>query len=486
MALVDAGALTGLIFDGAWIEPRAGGRIDVLEKATGGLLASVGRAGRADAEQAVAGAALAQRSWAAAPHTERAAVLRRAAQLLERHRTEVAEWIIRESGGVRGKAAFELDAAVDELWVAAALPHQPHGQLLPAVPHRESIARRVPLGVVAVISPWNVPLLLALRALAPALALGNAVVLKPDPRTPVCGGLAIAKLFEAAGLPPGVLHVLPGDAEPGEALVGHERVAMVAFTGSTAVGRRIAERAGRSLKRASLELGGNNAFIVLEDADLDAAASAGAWGSFLHQGQICMAAGRHIVVAEVAEEYLDRLTRRAEKLTVGDPWTEQVDLGPIVDGTQLARVDGIVRGSIAAGALVRTGAEHSGLFYRPTVLERVTPAMPAFTEEIFGPVAPVVVVADEDEAVRVANATDYGLVAAVQTASAERGLALADRLETGIVHINDQTVNDEAFVPFGGRGASGNGHRHGAHTSWEEFTEWQWLTVHRSPVRYPF
>jgi benzaldehyde dehydrogenase (NAD) len=482
--LVDMAALAGRVFSDGW-RTGAGGAMDVTEPATGRVLASAGLATGADIDAAVTSAVGAQREWAARPATERAAVLRAAAQVLERHRGEVAEWLVREGGAVRGKADFEVGSVLDELWVASALPTQPHGELLPAAAGR-SVARRVPLGVVGVISPWNVPLLLSMRAVAPALALGNAVVVKPDVHTAVSGGVVLARLFEEAGLPAGVLHVLAGDAEPGAALAGHPDVAMIAFTGSTEVGRTVGEVTGRNLTRAALELGGNNALIVLDDADLDAASSAGAWGAFFHQGQVCMAAGRHIVQESVAQEYVDKLAARADKLSVGDPWTSDVDLGPMISRRQLERVEDIVRRTVAAGATVRAGGTHDGPYYRPTVLSGVTAGMPAFTEEIFGPVAPVIVVADDDEAVAVANDTRYGLVAAVQTGSARRGTAVADRLRTGIVHVNDQTVNDDAYVSFGGWGCSGNGTRFGAQHSWDDFTRWQWLTVKDTAPTFPF
>ncbi|MGC7098266.1 aldehyde dehydrogenase family protein [Amycolatopsis lurida] len=482
--LLDVDALTGKVFSSGWV--TASGTVDVLEPATGKTLTTTGLASPEDIGTAVCAAVRAQPAWADAEPAERAAVLRRAAGILEAHQREVAEWLIREGGAVAPKATFEIRSAADELWAAAALPTQPHGHLLPSGSEFESTGRRVPLGVVGVISPWNFPLVLALRAVAPALALGNAVVLKPDVQTPVSGGLAVARIFEEAGLPEGVLHVLPGDAEPGEALTAHPNVAMIAFTGSTAVGRRVGEVAGRMLKRCSLELGGNNALIVLDDADLDAASSAGAWGAFLHQGQICMAASRHVVLEAVADEYLARLADRARALVAHDPWTTEAALGPLINGTQLSRVDKIVRETVAAGADLRAGGKHRDLFYEPTVLAGVSTAMPAFTEEIFGPVAPVVVVRDEDEAVRVANQTEYGLVAAVQTGSPDRGRRLARRLRTGIVHVNGQTVDDNAFVPFGGTGSSGNGSRHGALHSWDEFTRWQWLTVRPAAAPYPF
>ncbi|USQ85705.1 aldehyde dehydrogenase family protein [Streptomyces phaeoluteigriseus] len=476
-SLVDTVGLAGTVFSDGWRPASGAAVVEVLEPATGKALAQVGVADAADVARAAAGAARAQPTWGALPAAARAAVLRRAAAVLEDHRAEVAQWLIREGGAVRAKAETEIADTVEELLQAAALPTQPHGQVLPGAPGRSSEARRVPLGVVGVISPWNVPLLLALRSVAPALALGNAVILKPDVRTPVSGGLVVARLFEEAGLPEGVLHVLPGDAVAGGALTAEPKVAMVSFTGSTAVGREVGGVAGRALKRVSLELGGNNALIVLDDAGLAAAAVAGAFASFFHQGQICMAAGRHIVHASVAEEYVRRLVEEARRLTVGDPWTDGVDLGPMIDAGQLRRTQRIVRDSVAAGAEPRCGAEPDGPFYPPTVLTGVTRRMPAFTEEIFGPVAPVVVVRDDDEAVAVANDTEYGLVAAVRTGSVERGRRLADRLRTGMIHINDQTVNHQAVVPFGGFGASGNGARHGAQFAWDSYTQWQWITA---------
>jgi benzaldehyde dehydrogenase (NAD) len=484
--LLDGAAWRGAIYSTGWTAAH-GGALDCVEPATGAVLAQVGLADAEDVRAASARAAQAQPAWAATIGPQRATVLRKAAAVLADNRAEFERWLVREGGAVPGKAAFEVDLALGELWEAAALPTQPWGHLLPASePGRESVARRVPLGVVGVISPWNFPLILSIRAVAPALALGNAVVLKPDTKTAVSGGTLVARLFEEAGLPDGLLHVLPGDAGPGAALVTDPHVAMIAFTGSTAVGREVGAAAGRALKRVSLELGGNNALIVLDDADLDVASSAGAWSAFLHQGQVCMTAGRHIVLESVAEEYLGRLAKRAQGLPVGDPYTGPVALGPLINERQRDNVDRIVRESVAAGADIRAGGTHDGLFYRPTVLADVTASMPAFREEIFGPVAPVVVVRDEDEAVAVANDTEYGLVAAVLTGSPERGREFARRLRTGIVHINDQTLNNDAYAPFGGTGASGNGSRFGTQSSWDEFTQWQWVTVREQAHAFPF
>jgi benzaldehyde dehydrogenase (NAD) len=486
MALLDGADWAGQIYSSGWTAAQ-GGTLQTFEPATGEVLAEVGRANKGDVAQAARAASAAQPAWAARTGPERAALIRQAARVLEDNHEEFETWLVREGGAVPGKAAFEVQLVLGELWEAAALPTQPWGHLLPtSEPGRESIARRVPLGVVGVISPWNFPQILSVRAVAPALALGNAVILKPDVQTPVSGGILVARLFEAAGLPEGLLHVLPGDGEAGSALTEDPNVAMIAFTGSTAVGRKVGEAAGRSLKRVSLELGGNNALIVLDDADLEVASSAGAWSAFLHQGQVCMTAGRHIVMAGVAEEYLERLAARAAGLPVGDPNVEQVALGPLINERQLANVDRIVTQTVEAGAVVRAGGTHDKLFYQPTVLAGVTTKMPAFREEIFGPVAPVVVVQDEAEAIAVANDTEYGLVAAIQTGSRDRGRAVADQLRTGIVHVNDQTLNNDAYAPFGGTGASGNGSRFGSQTSWDEFTQWQWLTLRDQPHAFPF
>jgi benzaldehyde dehydrogenase (NAD) len=486
MSLLDAVDWTGKIFNGQWV-PAQGGKLAAIEPATGETLGETGLANGEDVANAAKLAAAAQPAWAATPGHERAALIRNVAKVLEDNRAEFETWLIREGGAVPGKAAFEVGLVLGELWEAASLPTQPWGYLLPtAEPGRESIAQRLPLGVVGVISPWNFPQILSVRAVAPALALGNAVILKPDVNTAISGGVLVARLFEAAGLPAGLLHMLAGEAQAGSALCTDPNVAMISFTGSTAVGREVGAAAGRSLKRVSLELGGNNALIVLDDADLDIAASSGAWSAFLHQGQICMTAGRHIVHESVADAYLDRLAAKASGLPVGDPHTGQVALGPLINDKQLTRVDRIVTATVEAGAELRAGGTHDNLFYAPTVLAGVTQQMPAFREEIFGPVAPVIVVKDDAEAVLVANDTEYGLVAAIQTGSRDRGRAMADQLDTGIVHVNDQTLNNDAYAPFGGTRASGNGARFGSQSSWDEFTHWRWVTVRDQAHGFPF
>ncbi|KRV50459.1 benzaldehyde dehydrogenase [Wenjunlia vitaminophila] len=471
--------------DGAWT-PASGGAVDVLEKATGATLAVAGLADAADVARATASAAAAQPEWAATAAERRREVFLRAADVLATHHEELADWLIRETGGVRHKAEFELLKSRENLLQAAALTTRSAGGTLPSPPGVTSLARRVPRGVVGVITPWNFPLTLALRMLGPALALGNAVVLKPNPQTPVTGGVALARLFAEAGLPPGLLQVLPGEAEAGRALVIDRNVDMISFTGSTAVGRQVAADCAPLLKKCVLELGGNNPLVVLEDADLELASSAGAWGTFNYQGQLCMTVGRHVVHRGVVEAYAEKLTRRARALRVGDPARADVHLGPLVNENQVARVHRLVTESVAAGATLLTGGSHDGPMYQPTVLTGVTTDMPVFTEEIFGPVAPIIAVDSDDEAVAIANHGEYGLAAAVLSGSESRAAAIADRLRSGVVHVNDQTVNYDVQAPIGGMGASGSGDVFGGPADPEAYTEWQWITRRAQSPVYPF
>jgi benzaldehyde dehydrogenase (NAD) len=481
--LISTEYLNGMILRDGW--QSLPNRTDAVEPATGVVL---GKIALADSE-AISSAALkarsAQKHWAGLEPDERAAVFLRVLQLGEVHREEIINWIVRESGSARAKAVFELKVTLRAIQLAAAMPHQSQGIVLPSVPGRMSLARRRPLGVVGVISPFNFPLYLAMRAVAPALAVGNAVILKPDPRTAICGGLVIARLFELAGLPSGVLHMLPGGSEAGETLCSDPNVAMIQFTGSTGAGRMVGQSAGRNLKKVSLELGGKNSIIVLDDADLDLAIRNVAWGVFLHQGQICMSAGRVLVQKSIARDFIAKLAEKAASLPVGNPADHTNMIGPLINQRQFDHVAKVVDDSVAAGAVLETGGRGNRLFYNPTVLSGVRPGMPAFDEEIFGPVAVISTFADDDEAVSLANETAYGLSAAVLSRNVARAMALGDRLQTGLLHINDQTVNDDVVNPMGGVGASGNGSAVGGPANWEEFTEWQWLTVRAEPPAYP-
>ncbi|MDG3442768.1 benzaldehyde dehydrogenase [Nitrospirillum amazonense] len=474
----------GRIFTGAWVAAR-GGVIEVTEPATGRLLTLVGRANPADVRAAAQVARAAQPAWAALPAAARARVVEDAARVMGAMGDAVVRWLMREGGSAGGKAQVEHEHALGFLRHAAAMALEPCGHILASAPPRTSVAERVPLGVVGVISPFNFPLVLSIRAVAPALAAGNAVVLKPDPRTPVSGGFLIAQAFAAAGLPPGLLHILPGGAEVGQAMCADPDIAMITFTGSTGAGRAVGELAGRHLKKVQLELGGKNALVILDDADIDLAARNAAWGAWLHQGQICMSTGRILVHHSLHDALVERLVAKARALPVGDP-LDGVAVGPLIDPGQVARVHAIVEASVAAGAKLLAGGTHDGRCYAPTVLAGVTPSMPAFEEEIFGPVAVVTAYTDDDQAVDLANRGTYGLAAGVIGANVDRAARLGARLRTGHLHINDQTVVAEPQAPFGGMGASGNGSRISGPANWDEFTTWRWTTTQPQAPAYPF
>ncbi|GAA0684573.1 benzaldehyde dehydrogenase [Vreelandella titanicae] len=474
------------IYLGQW-QTAEGPQAAVIGPATGEVLAKVQTATPVDVGRAALIANSAQQHWATLPFDQKAEILRRAAALLKERAEEINRWNIRECGSTAAKAEWELQVTYEQAQMAAALPMQPNGQIFPSsMPGRRNYWKRVPIGTVGVIAPWNFPILLAMRSVFPALAMGNCVILKPAPMSAICGGALMAEVLEAAGLPEGVFHVLPGGPEVGEALVQHSDVGMISFTGSTAVGEKIGETCGRMLKKCALELGGNNAMVVLEDADLEAASSSAAWGAFLHQGQICMQAGRHLVHRSVADKYMNKLAERATRLVTGDPWKQQVHLGPLINETQARRVEEIVNRSVAMGANVVAGGKRDGNFFEATVLSGVTPEMPAFGEEIFGPVAPITLFDSDEEAIALVNASPYGLAAAIHSASTERAQRFAERIRVGMVHINDQTVNNEFQVPFGGMGRSGTSGRFGGPANLDEFTTTQWVSVMEQGIQYPF
>ncbi len=483
----DTSTWEGRIFStGGWVE-SAGGSADVVEPATGEAIGRYGVASTDDLDRAVEAGRKAQRDWMALPYTERGAILRRAGQLIDDNADVLSEWLVREAGSGRGKAAFEASLVSGEYYSAAGLVEAPYGQLLRSRSPRLSMARRVPVGVVGVISPFNFPAILSNRSLAPALAAGNAVILKPDPRTAVSGGLFFAEVLREAGVPDGLVHVLPGGGDLGAALVEHPAVRIISFTGSTGAGRKVGETAGRLLKRAHLELGGNNALIVLDDVDIAAAVSAGAWGSFLHQGQVCMTTGRHLVHEKIYDEYVERLTATAAGIPVDNPATTQAPLGPVIDAGQRDRIHDLVTRSGEAGATITTGGTYDGLFYRPTVIAGSGMEHPAFAEEVFGPVAPVAKFSTVEEAVALATQSEYGLSLGILTRDVMKALDLAEHIPSGIVHINDQTVDDEPVAPFGGVGASGTGSRFGGNeANLDAFTETQWVTMQGEIARYPF
>jgi benzaldehyde dehydrogenase (NAD) len=469
------------IYSSGW--RKYGTPMDVVSPGSGQVIDRVGAATADTVREAAATSARAQPGWAATSYDDRARLLRKAGALLEERIQDYAGIIMQESGAGIGTAMFGLTLSVRLLYEAAAMPSQSPGMVLPSSPGRISICRRQPLGVVGVISPFNAPFYLSLRAVAPALAIGNGVVLKPDPRTPVSGGMLIASLFEDAGLPQDVLHVLPGGGDVGAALCTDPNIAMIQFTGSSRTGRLIGKLAGEHLKKVSLELGGKNSLIILDDADLDLAASNAAFGAYLHQGQICMTAGRILVQSSVIEPFTEKLAVKARALGAAEG---AYAFGPLIDERQLAHADDIVRRTVDAGATLLVGGGTNGLVYPPTVLTGVTPDMPAFQEEIFGPVAVLTPFAADEDAIRLANDTEYGLSAGIISRSVGRAMALGEKLRVGVLHINDQTVADDVVNPFGGRGISGNGTAIGGPANWDEFSQWQWVTIQEHAPAYPF
>jgi vanillin dehydrogenase len=474
-----------LFVGGAWRD--AAGTFDDFNPATGEVWRKVADGGADVTGDAVEAARAAQPAWAALPHDQRAKVLIQAINAIGDLQDTLVEALVDEGGAWIGKAMFETGYVAGTAQAAAAAAHMVTGELIPSDHGKVSMVVREPVGVVSVITPWNFPLLLSMRAVAFALAVGNAVVLKPSEETPLSGGVLVAKIFEAAGLPPGVLNVVTCSrdrvGEVGEVLVGHPAVGAVSFTGSTVVGREIAALGGRHLKRVALELGGKDALIVLDDADLDRAVGAATFGSFMHAGQICMATERILVDAAVAEEFTERFVTKAAELGVGDPHSNII--GPVINSKQADKIRRHIDEAVAQGATVRTGGGNDGLFFEPTVLDSVAPDMSVWTEETFGPVAPVVTVSGEEEAIKLANDSEYGLSAGIITADEERGLSVARRLETGMAHVNDTSVYDEPNAPFGGVKSSGLG-RHGGKAAIEAFTRTRWLTLERGGRLYPF
>jgi aldehyde dehydrogenase (NAD+) len=471
---------------GQW-RPGSSGKIAAdTDPWSGDTLTEIPLAGTEDLDDALAAAQRAQREWAAQPPARRAEVMLAAAEVLRARQAEITDWLIHETGGTAAKAELEWSLVRSVMLEAASVPHHVTGKImLSDVPGKESRVYRQPAGVVAVISPWNFPMQLSSRSVAPALAAGNAVVLKPAGDTPVTGGLLLAKVFEEAGLPPGVLSVVIGaGGDIGEAIVRHPVPRVLSFTGSTAVGQGITRAAG--VKRLALELGGNGPFVVLDDADLGRAVDAAVFGSFFHQGQICMIANRLIVDRKVYNEFTDRFLAAVRCLQAGDPAAEDTDIGPVINARQLSAIQDKLERARSEGARQVLGGEPggpTGLLLPPHVLlagNDVTTAR----EEVFGPVITVIRARDADDALRIANDTEYGLSSAVFTQDTERGVRFALQVEAGMTHVNDSPVNDDANTAFGGTKASGIG-RFGGQWAIGEFTTEHWVSVQHTPRDFP-
>jgi acyl-CoA reductase-like NAD-dependent aldehyde dehydrogenase len=475
---------------GDWTPADSGATFDDTDPYTGEIVARVPAGTGIDARRAIEAAAAAFPEWSKTPPAARQGIFLRAAEILESRQDEIVSLLARETGCSFGFGMFQMSFVPGLFRQAAGLAYAPLGEILPSdVPGAFAMGMRRPVGVVAAIAPWNAALILSARAISAPLVLGNTVVFKPSEESPVVGGLVWGEIFTEAGLPGGVLNIVThgrGEAGPiGAEFTDNPLVRRINFTGSTATGRKLAEAAGRNLKRVVLELGGYNPLIVLADADLDYAVDASAFGAFLHQGQICMSARRIIVERGIADDFIERLAQKTSGLKVGDPKEHDTIIGPLITEQALETVKGRVDDAVSKGARVLAGGNAVGTCFEATLLADV-PADSDFAKlETFGPVAAIEVVDTPEQAVARANATTYGLAAGILTSDPDRGLALAEALESGIVHVNDQPVHDEPQMPFGGVKDSGWG-RFGGTAAIDEFTELRWVTVQSGTRPFPF
>ncbi|MFU8866637.1 aldehyde dehydrogenase family protein [Natronococcus sp.] len=489
----DAG-WNALYLGGEWVDPGDRESIAVENPYTREEVATVPAGTTDDVDRAYERAREAQESWAEQPPQRRAELVSAALEFVGDNREEIAELLAVESGSTRTKSEAELQTARGMMQEAASYPFRMQGQHAEStIPGKENVVERRPVGVVGVISPWNFPLHLSMRAVAPALAAGNGVVLKPASNTPITGGLLLARIFEEAGVPEGLLSVVPGrGSEIGDEMAGHEIPRVLAFTGSTPIGQGVAELAAGNNALPALELGGNNVHVVTEHADLERAVDGGVFGSFLHQGQACISINRHLVHESVYDEYVDALADRAASLPTGDPTDDDTVIGPIIDADQRDQIVEFVEETVEAGATLETGGETAAiddiddsLVVEPTVLSDASNDMAAACNEHFGPVAPVIPYSSDEEAIELANDTIHGLSGSVHSEDLAQARRIADGIDTGMVHINDQPINDEPHVPFGGVKQSGLG-RYNGESILEELTTTKWVSIQREPREYPF
>ncbi|MER7180204.1 aldehyde dehydrogenase family protein [Streptomyces hyaluromycini] len=473
--------------DGEWRPGSGSWDIIDFNPYDGEKLASITIAAVEEIDQAYQAAARAQKQWAATNPYARRAVFEKALRLIEEREAEITEAIIAELGGTRLKAAFELHLAKEFLRESIQWALRPEGRILPSpVDGKENRVYRVPVGVVGVISPFNFPFLLSIKSVAPALALGNAVVLKPHQNTPIVGGTLVAKLFEDAGLPGGLLNVVVTDiAEIGDAFIEHPIPKVISFTGSDKVGRHVATVCASLFKRTVLELGGNSAIVVLDDADIDYAVDAAVFSRYVHQGQVCMAANRVLVDRSIADEFTEKFVAKVKTLKAGDPSDPQTVIGPLINSQQAESVSATVAQAVAEGATALLHGTTTDNLVEPSVLTGVPADSDLLRQEVFGPVAFLIPFDGEEEAVRLVNDTPYGLSGAVHTGDVERGVAFAKQIDTGMFHVNDGTVHDEPVVPFGGEKHSGIGRLNGE-TTVESFTTLKWISVQHGRSGFPF
>jgi vanillin dehydrogenase len=478
-----------LLINNSSVPASDGGTFERHDPITGAPVTRAAAATLQDARRAADAAAAAFPAWAAVRPSERRRMLLAGADLLAARAADFTAVMAGETGASGPWVNFNVALAANMLREVASFVTQINGQVHTSeIPGCLSMAVRQPVGVVLGIAPWNAPIILAVRAIAAPLACGNTVILKASEISPGTQAI-LGRIFADAGFPPGVVNVIsnaPADAgKIVDALIAHPAVRRVNFTGSTRVGRIIAETAGRHLKPVLLELGGKAPLLVLDDADLEQAVNAAAFGAFVYQGQVCMSTERVVVDEKVADDFVALFARKAQSLPAGNPRNGNVVLGPLISEDSAIRVEGLVKEAIADGARLVAGGQRDGSIMSATVLDFVTPQMRLYREESFGPVAPVIRVKDTEDAIRLANDTEYGLSAAVFGRDINRALAVAQRIDSGICHINGPTVQDEAQTPFGGVKASGYG-RFNGHAAINEFTDVRWITIETQPHHYPF
>lgn len=473
--------------DGEWRPGTGSWDIIDFNPYDGEKLASITIATVDEVDEAYKAAARAQKKWAATNPYARRAVFEKALRIIEDREQEISEVIVAELGGTFLKAGFELHLVKEFLREAIHLALRPQGRIIPSpVDGKENRVYTVPVGVVGVISPFNFPLLLSLKSVAPALALGNGVVLKPHQNTPIVGGSLVAKIFEDAGLPGGLLNVVITDiAEIGDAFIEHPIPKVISFTGSDKVGRHVATVCASQFKRAVLELGGNSAIVVLDDADIDYAVDAAVFSRYVHQGQVCMAANRVLVDRSIAEEFTEKFVTKVKSLKVGDPRDPQTVIGPVINSQQADALSGVVEQAIAEGATALVHGTTTDNLVAPSVLTDLPADSDLLRQEVFGPVAFLIPFDGEEEAVSIVNDTPYGLSGAVHTGDIERGVNFAKQIDTGMFHVNDGTVHDEPIVPFGGEKASGLGRLNGE-SMLDAFTSLKWISVQHGRSGFPF
>ena len=472
---------------GKWIEGNSETIYKIIDPFDNTVVNTIKLANKQDIDNAYTIAKSVQKNWAKTKKEEKVKVIESIIKLIEEHKDLIIDSLVREGGSSVLKANIEIQLTLALLNEAKTFPYRMEPKIEKSqIPGKENHIFREAAGVVSVISPFNFPFYLSMRSIIPALFTGNSVVHKPDLQTPISGGTIIGKMFELAGLPQGVLNVVVADInEIGDYFVEHSSPRIISFTGSTAAGLHIGSVATKSLKRVSLELGGNSPFIVLKDADVNKAVDASIFGKFLHQGQICMCINRIFVHKDIYREFVEKFVQKASQISYGDPKNPDNIIGPIINERQINKILDLVENAKLEGANVALEGQRTGNILTPIVLTEVNNKMKIAQNEIFGPVASIIPFENENEVVDIANNSDYGLSASIFTTNFDKGIEFARKVETGMCHINDQTINDEPTVPFGGEKLSGMG-RFGGDWGIEEFTTMKWVSIQKEYREFPF